>query len=151
MMDSISAGILLKLPCNPLSPWLSASGPPVWDSPHVVNKPPPKVLNQSIPLLEKGCGALTPPWLSQVRLYWLKWASAMSIPRSIKTLYRKPVPVFIQAIRVPLPRPLSKTDVSIPPIWEAWDTLSFQERSLLKGLSCMQLAILVQFGLELAA
>src|SRR5690606_21777886 len=72
-------------------------------------------------------GALTPPWLSQARLNWLKWAAAMSIPRSITTLYLNPVPVLIQATRVPRPKPLSSTDVSIPPHWAACEIMSFQD------------------------
>src|SRR5690606_32806770 len=136
-IDSISAGILLIFPCSPRSPCSSDSGPPVWDNPQVVSNPPPKVLNRSTPRLEKGCGAFTPPWLSQTKLCWLKCASAMSIPRSITTLYLNPVPVLIHAIRVPLPRPLSSTEVSMPPHWAAWEILSFQERLLLKGISCI--------------
>ena len=41
----------------------------------------------------------------------------MSMPRSKFTLNRKPEPVFIQATLFPLPTPLERMDVSIPPIW----------------------------------
>lgn len=42
------------------------------------------------------------------------------------TLYRRPVPVFIQAIRVPRPDPLSSIAVSIPPSCAGLDILPRQ-------------------------
>ena len=50
IMDSISAGILLTIPCNPRSPHSSVSGPPTCESPQVVTSPPPNVRSQSTPL-----------------------------------------------------------------------------------------------------
>ena len=51
-------------------------------------------------------------------------AHSMSIPRSMTTLKRSPLPVLNHAIRTPSPGPPHNSDNSIPPTWQGLDILS---------------------------